>query len=78
MYDQLKLVMRYAIQKLVWDVKSIVLKFPNDQTISLRIINTASEIHSSHAWFVKFGMHYIELNLIRVQFASKPAQIIGL
>ena len=30
---------RYIIQKLGWDVKSIVLKFLNDQTISLRIIN---------------------------------------
>ena len=30
---------RNAIQKLGWDVTSIVLKFPNDQTISLKIIN---------------------------------------
>ena len=35
------------------DVQSIVLKFPSDQTISLRIINekqgsTAGEIHSSY------------------------------
>ena len=30
---------RYAIQKFGWDVKSIMLKFPNNQTISLRIIN---------------------------------------
>ena len=42
---------RYAIQKLGRDVKSIVLKFPNDQTIILRIINekqgsTAGEILS--------------------------------
>ena len=29
----------YVIQKLGRDVKSIVLKFPSDQTISLRIIN---------------------------------------
>ena len=40
---------RYVIQKLARDVKSIVLKFPGDQTISLRIINekqgsTAGEI----------------------------------
>ena len=31
--------MRHVIQKLGRDVKSIVLKFPGDQTISLRIIN---------------------------------------
>ena len=30
---------RYVIQKLGWDVKSIVFKVPNDQTISLKIIN---------------------------------------
>ena len=47
--------MRYVIQKLGWDVKSILLKFPSDQTTSLKIMNekqgsTAgenSEIHSS-------------------------------
>ncbi len=44
--------MRYVIQKLGRDIKSIVLKFPDDQTISLRIINekqgnAASEIHST-------------------------------
>ena len=44
--------MPYVIQKLGRDIKSIVLKFPDDQTISLRIINekqgnAASEIHST-------------------------------
>ena len=44
--------MRYAIQKLGRDVKSIVSKFPGDQIISLRIIikekqgSTATEILS--------------------------------
>ena len=43
--------MRYLIQKLGKHVKSNVLKFPNDQTISLRIIsekrgNVASGIQS--------------------------------
>ena len=43
--------MRYVIQKLGRDVKSFVLKFLSDQTISLRIINekqgsTAGKIHS--------------------------------
>ena len=31
--------MHYVIQELGRDVKSIVLKFPSDQIISLRIIN---------------------------------------
>ena len=31
--------LRYVIQELCGDVKSIVLKYPNDQTIRLRIIN---------------------------------------
>ena len=49
--------MLYVIQKLGWDVKSILLKFPSDQTTSLKIINekqgsTAGEnskipVHSS-------------------------------
>ena len=32
-------IIRYVIQKLGWDVKSIMLKFPSGQIISLRIIN---------------------------------------
>ena len=43
--------MRYVIQKLGRDFKSIVITFHSDQTISLRIINekqgsTSGEIHS--------------------------------
>ena len=43
--------MRYVIQKLDRDVKSIMLKFSSDQTISLRILhekqgNADSGIHS--------------------------------
>ena len=50
--------MRYVIQKLGTDVKSIVLKFPSDQTISLRIINekqksTAGEILSKWQTFIQ-------------------------
>ena len=49
--------MHYVIQKLGRDVKSIVLKFLSDQTISLRIIkekqgSTAGEIHSIKEIFV--------------------------
>ena len=44
--------MRYVIQKLGRDVKSIVLKFPSDQTSSLRISNekqrsSVGEMHSN-------------------------------
>ena len=50
--NTLYLPIHYEVQKLGWDVKSIVLKFPNNQTISLRIINekqgsTAGEILSN-------------------------------
>ena len=39
--------MRYVIQKIDWDVKSIVLKFPNDQAImNIKQGNAASEIHT--------------------------------
>ena len=56
------------------DVKSIVLKFPSDQAISLRIINekqgsTAGEMHSS----VQFYMQHVRCS-IAVWFAIISSQ----
>ena len=55
--------MRCVIQKLDRDVKSIVLKFPSDQIISLRIIrekqgSTAGEILSCWVKFFKHGVFF--------------------
>ena len=47
--------MRYVIQKIDWDVKSIVLKFPNDQAImNIKQGNAASEIPY---FFLNFWKH---------------------